>query len=123
MTQRQNFWKSRKAVGLGLLAIAAIIAGMVTIGGLTRLTGSGLSITEWDPIMGAIPPLTNAAWLDTFHKYQQITQYIHENAGVTLDAFKGIFWWEWTHRLLGRLLGVLFFAPFVWFAWRGDIPR
>jgi cytochrome c oxidase assembly protein subunit 15 len=110
-------------VGIWLLVIAAIIASMVTIGGLTRLTGSGLSITQWDPIMGAIPPLTAADWLDAFHKYQQIPQYIHENAGMTLDAFKGIFWWEWTHRLLGRLLGVLFFVPFLWFAWRGDIPR
>lgn len=114
---------NRKAVGIWLLVIAAIIAGMVTIGGLTRLTGSGLSITQWDPIMGAIPPLTNAAWLDAFHKYQQIPQYIQQNAGMSLDAFKGIFWWEWTHRLLGRLLGVLFFLPFLWFAWRGDIPR
>jgi heme a synthase len=114
---------NRKAVGIWLLMIAAIIAGMVTIGGLTRLTGSGLSITEWDPIMGAIPPLTNTAWMEAFHKYQQIPQYIHENEGMTLAAFKGIFWWEWTHRLLGRLLGVLFFVPFLWFAWRGDIPR
>jgi cytochrome c oxidase assembly protein subunit 15 len=114
---------NRKAVGIWLLVIATIIAGMVTIGGLTRLTGSGLSITEWDPIMGAIPPLADAQWLDAFHKYQRIPQYIHENAGMTLEAFKGIFWWEWTHRLLGRLLGVLFFVPFLWFAWRGDIPR
>lgn len=114
---------NRRVVGVWLLVIAAVIAGMVTIGGLTRLTGSGLSITQWDPIMGAIPPLTAADWQDAFHKYQQIPQYIHENTGMTLAAFKGIFWWEWTHRLLGRLLGVLFFVPFLWFAWRGDIPR
>jgi cytochrome c oxidase assembly protein subunit 15 len=114
---------TRRAVGIWLLCIAAIIAGMVVIGGLTRLTGSGLSITEWDPIMGAIPPLGDAQWQDAFHKYQQIPQYTRENAGMSLAAFKSIFWWEWTHRLLGRLLGVLFFVPFVWFAWRGAIPR
>ena len=89
---------------------------MVTIGGLTRLTGSGLSITEWDPIMGAIPPLNDAQWHDAFAKYQRIPQYLLENRGMSLEGFKGIFWWEWTHRLLGRLLGVVFFVPFVWFA-------
>src|ERR1700761_166883 len=115
--------ESRRAVGIWLLAVAAIIAGMVVIGGLTRLTGSGLSITEWDPIMGAIPPLSDAAWQDAFHKYQQIPQYTRENAGMTLEGFKGIFWCEWTHRLLGRLLGVVFFVPFVVFAWSGAIRR
>src|ERR1700761_882900 len=123
MTQRQNFWKSRKAVGLGLLAIAAVIMGMVAVGGLTRLTGSGLSITEWDPIMGAIPPLSDAAWHTAFAKYQQIPQYRLENAHMDLEGFKAIFWWEWTHRLLGRLLGVVFFVPFVVFAWSGAIRR
>jgi cytochrome c oxidase assembly protein subunit 15 len=118
-----SFWRSRKAVGLWLLAIAAIILAMVTVGGLTRITGSGLSITEWDPIMGAIPPLADQAWQEAFAKYQRIPQYIHENRGMSLDAFKGIFWWEWAHRLLGRLLGVLFFVPFVWFACVGAIRR
>ncbi|MGA9796077.1 MAG: COX15/CtaA family protein [Rhizomicrobium sp.] len=114
---------NHKAVGTWLLIIAAIIAGMVTLGGLTRLTGSGLSITQWDPIMGAIPPLTHADWMEAFHKYQQIPQYIHEHEGMSLAGFQGIFWWEWTHRLLGRLLGALFLVPFLWFAWRGDIAR
>jgi cytochrome c oxidase assembly protein subunit 15 len=117
------FIKSRTAVGLWLLAIAAIIMGMVTIGGLTRLTGSGLSITEWDPIMGAIPPLNDAQWADAFDKYQRIPQYFIENRGMSLEQFQGIFWWEWTHRLLGRLLGVLFIVPFLWFAWKGVIAR
>ncbi len=103
-----NFWKSRRAVGFWLLAVALVILAMVTIGGLTRLTGSGLSITEWQPIMGAIPPLNSAEWADAFAKYQRIPQYTVENRGMTLEGFKGIFWWEWTHRLLGRLLGVLF---------------
>lgn len=116
-----NFWKSRTAVGLWLLAVALVILGMVTVGGLTRLTGSGLSIMEWNPIMGALPPLNDAQWQDVFHKYQQITQYKVEHQGMTLEAFKGIFWWEWSHRLLGRLLGVVFAGPFLWFAATGGI--
>jgi cytochrome c oxidase assembly protein subunit 15 len=113
----------RRAVGIWLLAVAAIIACMVTVGGLTRLTGSGLSITQWDPIMGAIPPLGEAQWQHAFDLYKHIPQYTDENAGMTLAGFKGIFWWEWSHRLLGRLLGVIFFVPFLWFAWRGAIAR
>lgn len=120
---RLSFWRSRRAVGLWLLGIALIILGMITVGGLTRITGSGLSITQWDPILGAIPPLNDAQWHDAFAKYQHIPQYIHENAGMSLEAFKGIFWWEWAHRLLGRLLGVVFFVPFVWFAWTKAIAR
>ena len=115
--------KCRRAVGFWLLAIALVILGMVTIGGLTRLTGSGLSITEWKPIMGAIPPLNQAEWQDAFTKYQRIPQYMVENRGMSLEAFKGIFWWEWIHRFLGRLLGVLFFVPFVWFAATGAIRK
>jgi cytochrome c oxidase assembly protein subunit 15 len=117
------FWKSRQAVGLWLLGVALVILAMITIGGLTRLTGSGLSITEWKPIMGAIPPLNHQEWLEAFRKYQQIPQYVFENRGMTLEGFKGIFWWEWTHRFLGRLLGFVFFVPFVWFAWAGAIRR
>jgi cytochrome c oxidase assembly protein subunit 15 len=119
----ENFWKSRRAVGFWLLAVALVILGMVTIGGLTRLTGSGLSITEWNPIMGAIPPLNEAQWADAFAKYQRIPQYVLENHGMSLEQFKGIFWWEWIHRFLGRLLGVVFFVPFVWFAATGAIRR
>jgi cytochrome c oxidase assembly protein subunit 15 len=118
-----SFWRSRRAVAFWLFAMAAIILGMVVVGGLTRITGSGLSITQWDPIVGAIPPLTDAQWHDAFAKYQRIPQYIHENAGMTLEGFKGIFWWEWAHRLLGRLLGVIFLVPFIWFAWTGAIRR
>src|SRR3569832_369677 len=114
---------SRKWVGLWPLSIALIILAMITIGGLTRLTGSGLSITEWDPLMGAIPPLNEVAWAEAFARYQKIPQYLLENRGMSLEAFKGIFWWEWTHRFLGRLLGVVFFVPFVWFAATGAIRR
>jgi cytochrome c oxidase assembly protein subunit 15 len=115
--------KRRRAVGLWLLAVALVILAMVTIGGLTRLTGSGLSITEWKPIMGALPPLNDAQWADAFAKYQRIPQYAIENRGMTLDGFKGIFWWEWAHRFLGRFLGFAFFVPFVWFAATGAIQR
>jgi heme a synthase len=114
---------SRRAVGLWLLCVAAMIVAMVVVGGLTRLTGSGLSITQWDPIVGAIPPLSQADWLGAFHKYQQIPQYRFENQGMTLEAFKGIFWWEWAHRFLGRAIGVVFFVPFLWFAFTGAIAK
>jgi cytochrome c oxidase assembly protein subunit 15 len=115
--------RARRAVGLWLVVVALMIGAMVVIGGLTRLTGSGLSITEWDPILGAIPPLSTADWMDAFHKYQHIPQYIREHQGMTLAAFKGIYWWEWTHRLLGRTIGVVFLVPFLFFVWRGWITR
>jgi cytochrome c oxidase assembly protein subunit 15 len=121
--QPHTLSRRRRTVALWLLTVAAVILAMITVGGLPRITGSGLSITEWDPIMGAIPPISDAAWQDAFEKYQRIPQYIHEHAGMTLDAFKGIYWWEWAHRLLGRLLGVIFFVPFVLFAWIGAIRR
>ncbi len=118
-----NFWKSPKAVGLWLLAVALVILAMVVIGGLTRLTGSGLSITEWQPLLGAIPPLNDAQWADAFARYQRIPQYAAENQGMSLEGFKAIFWWEWAHRFLGRLVGVLFLLPFLWFALAGAIRR
>ena len=112
-----------RAVGLWLVGVAVMIALMVVVGGLTRLTGSGLSIMEWDPIVGTLPPMSDAEWQRVFHLYQHIAQYTREHQGMSLADFKGIFWWEWTHRLLGRLIGVVFFVPFVWFAWRGAIAR
>lgn len=110
-----------RAVRLWLFAVAAMVAAMVLVGGATRLTESGLSITEWQPVMGALPPLSEAQWLIEFHRYQQIPQYHELNQGMSLDAFKTIFWWEWTHRLLGRLIGVVFLVPLLWFLWRGWI--
>jgi heme a synthase len=104
-----------------LFVMAALVFTMVAVGGATRLTGSGLSITEWQPIMGTIPPLSVADWQDAFQKYQQIPQYQLLNKGMSLDAFKGIFWWEWGHRFLGRFLGVAFLLPFLVFLWRGQI--
>src|SRR5262245_43455479 len=87
-----------------LYAVAALVLVMVSVGGATRLTGSGLSITEWQPLIGMLPPLSQADWADAFAKYQQIPQYQHVNRGMSLEAFKAIFWWEWTHRFLGRLV-------------------
>jgi heme a synthase len=110
-----------RAVRLWLYAVAAMVLAMVLIGGATRLTESGLSITEWQPVMGALPPLSEAQWLVEFHKYQAIPQYRELNQGMSLDAFKTIFWWEWTHRLIGRLIGVVFLLPLLWFLWRGWI--
>jgi len=111
----------RRAIRLWLYAVAAMVLAMVLVGGATRLTESGLSITEWQPVMGALPPLSEAQWLSEFHRYQQIPQYHELNQGMSLDAFKTIFWWEWTHRLIGRLIGVVFLLPLLWFLWRGWI--
>jgi cytochrome c oxidase assembly protein subunit 15 len=94
---------------------------MVAVGGATRLTGSGLSITEWKPVTGAIPPLTEQGWMAEFEKYRQISQYELVNKGMTLSEFKFIYAWEWGHRQLGRLIGLVFFLPLVWFWLRGII--
>ncbi len=96
---------------------------LVLIGGLTRLTDSGLSITEWAPIRGALPPLSHADWLMAFEKYKQIPEYQLVNAGMSLEAFKTIYWWEWAHRLLGRIVGVVFLVPFIVFWGQGKIAR
>ncbi len=112
-----------RAVRLWLFAVAAMVAAIVLVGGATRLTESGLSITEWRPVMGVLPPFSEAQWLTEFHRYQQIPQYHELNSGMSLAAFKAIFWWEWTHRLLGRLIGVVFLVPLLWFLWRGWIEQ
>jgi cytochrome c oxidase assembly protein subunit 15 len=114
---------SDKAVAAWLLVIAAMIALMVVVGGLTRLTGSGLSITEWRPVTGVIPPLSEANWQAEFTKYQGTPQYDLLNRGMGLAAFKTIYWWEWTHRLLGRLIGLAFAIPFAAFLWQRRIDR
>jgi cytochrome c oxidase assembly protein subunit 15 len=112
-----------QAVAIWLFAVAALIVAILVVGGATRLTGSGLSITEWRPVTGAIPPLSDAAWAAEFQKYQRIPQYEFINRGMTLGAFKAIYWWEWTHRLLGRLVGVVFAVPFLVFLATRSIPR
>ncbi|HEY1615592.1 MAG TPA: COX15/CtaA family protein [Rhizomicrobium sp.] len=113
----------RPAVGVWLIAVALLVAAMVTLGGLTRLTGSGLSITEWHPVTGVIPPLGDSAWQAEFAKYRRIPQYALENRGMSLADFQGIYWWEWTHRLLGRIVGFVFLVPFVVFVALGAIAR
>jgi heme a synthase len=111
-----------RAIRLWLYVVAALIFAMVVVGGATRLTEAGLSITEWQPITGTLPPLSEAQWQMEFQKYQAIPQYQQLNAGMSLADFKTIYWWEWAHRLIGRVIGVVFFVPFVWFLWRAWIP-
>src|ERR1700741_977056 len=112
-----------RLVRLWLIAVAALIFVMVLVGGATRLTESGLSIVEWKPVTGAIPPLSEADWAAEFGKYRTIPQYTQLNRGMTLDEFKTIYWWEWAHRLLGRVIGAAFLFPFLWFLWRGWVER
>jgi cytochrome c oxidase assembly protein subunit 15 len=102
-----------------LVSIAVLIAIMVLVGGATRLTESGLSIVEWKPVTGTLPPLSEAQWTQAFEAYKTIPQYRELNAGMNLGEFKTIFWWEWSHRLLGRIIGVAYLLPFIWFLWRG----
>jgi cytochrome c oxidase assembly protein subunit 15 len=106
-----------------LFAVAGLIVLMVVVGGITRLTESGLSITRWNPITGTIPPLSQAQWQAELDHYRQIDQYAAIHAGMTLEQFKGIFFWEYFHRLLGRVIGLAFFVPLVWFWARQRIPR
>ena len=94
---------------------------MVVVGGVTRLTHSGLSMTEWKPLVGAVPPLSQTEWEDVFFKYQATPEYRHVNKGMSLDEFKGIFWWEYFHRLLGRAIGIVFLLPFLYFLLRRSI--
>jgi cytochrome c oxidase assembly protein subunit 15 len=110
-----------RAVRWWLITIAALIAIMVLVGGATRLTESGLSIVEWKPVTGTLPPLNDTQWREAFEGYQTIPQYRELNAGMSLDEFKTIFWWEWSHRLLGRFIGVAYLLPFLWFLWRGAL--
>jgi heme a synthase len=113
-----------KAIANWLLAVAVLVFAMVVVGGITRLTESGLSITEWRPISGALPPLSHADWLLEFQKYQQTEQYRMATgpAGMTLSGFQFIFFWEWVHRLLGRFIGLAFALPLFWFWIRRNIP-
>jgi cytochrome c oxidase assembly protein subunit 15 len=120
MFQTQN--NDRRAVGYWLLFMTFMVFLMVMVGGATRLTESGLSMTDWRPVTGTLPPLSTEAWQAEFGKYQQSPEYRVRNAGMNLEEFKGIFYWEWGHRLLGRLLGVFFALPLAWFWIKGRIP-
>jgi len=112
-----------RPVAIWLFLVAVLVFAMVVVGGATRLTDSGLSITQWKPILGALPPLSEQAWQANFALYKQIPQYRLVNAGMTLEAYKTIFWWEWAHRLLGRVIGLAFALPLVFFLVRRMIPR
>jgi cytochrome c oxidase assembly protein subunit 15 len=124
MTDAQTIAFHHRATRWWLLAVAALIFVTVLVGGATRLTESGLSIVEWHPVTGILPPISDAEWDVEFQKYRTIPQYRERNPGISVGAFKIIYWWEWTHRLLGRLIGAAFLLPFLWFLWRGWIePR
>lgn len=112
-----------KPVAIWLFVVAAFVLGMIIVGGATRLTDSGLSITEWKPVTGALPPLSAADWNDEFARYRAIPQYAQLNAGMSLADFKTIYWWEWSHRFLGRVVGLVFGLPFLVFAIRRQLPR
>ena len=107
--------RANGAVRIWLLAVALMVFAMIVVGGAVRLTDSGLSITEWQPLLGAIPPLTEAHWLEAFEKYRAIPQYSALNHGMSLEEFKFIYWWEWAHRFLGRFIGMVFGLPLIAF--------
>lgn len=111
-----------RAVARWLLLVAAMIYAMVIVGGITRLTESGLSMVHWNPVSGAVPPLNHAQWLAEFDAYRATPEYRAVNLGMTLAQFQRIFFWEYVHRLLGRLIGVVFALPLLWFWWRRAIP-
>jgi cytochrome c oxidase assembly protein subunit 15 len=110
------------ALARWLWAVALLVVIVVGVGGITRLTESGLSITEWRPVSGVLPPLKEADWIAEFEKYKQIPEYKEINLGMTLAGFKAIFFWEWLHRILGRMVGMAMLVPLAWYAWRRAIP-
>src|ERR1700694_2636485 len=111
-----------RIVATWLLVCCALVFALIVVGGVTRLTHSGLSITEWQPIVGTLPPLSESQWNEAFAKYQTTPEYRQVNRGMSIDAFKGIFWVEYVHRLLGRLVGFAFIVPLLWFVARGRLP-
>jgi heme a synthase len=122
-TPEMDIERRHRAIWLWLYAVAALIFAVVLVGGATRLTESGLSIVEWKPVTGTLPPLGEAAWQAEFDKYKTIPQFRERNHAMTLAEFKTIFWWEWTHRLMGRLIGAAFLLPFLWFLAKGWVGR
>lgn len=114
--------RAPRGMAAWLFACCALVFAMVVVGGITRLTHSGLSIVEWQPIVGTLPPLTDAQWADAFAKYQATPEFRHVNHAMDVAAFKGIFWWEWFHRLLGRAIGLVFLVPLAWWVVRRRVP-
>lgn len=113
----------RRRVAAWLLLCAALVFAMVVVGGVTRLTHSGLSMVEWEPIVGAVPPLSQADWQELFEKYRQTPEFKQVNHAMDVEGFKTIFWWEYFHRLLGRTIGLVFLLPFLWFLFRKKLER
>tara|TARA_Y100001936_G_scaffold254062_1_gene324287 strand:- start:6480 stop:7490 length:1011 start_codon:yes stop_codon:yes gene_type:complete len=113
----------QRPVAIWLLICCTLVFAMVVVGGVTRLTDSGLSMVEWRPIVGTIPPITENDWDEVFKKYHETPQYKEVNQGMSIDEFKGIFWWEYAHRVLGRVIGIVFFVPFLFFLVRKRIDR
>ena len=114
---------NRRAIARWLLVIAGMVFAMVVLGGVTRLTESGLSIVDWRPLLGWLPPLSEAGWQEIFERYKAFPEFQKKNVGMTLAGFKAIFWLEYLHRLWGRLIGLAFLIPFLWFWLRGRIDR
>ena len=114
---------TKKYISIWLASMFWIIAIMIVVGGLTRLTDSGLSITEWELFSGFLPPLNNADWINYFDLYKKIPEFKEQNYLMTLEEFKVIFWWEWAHRFLGRLIGILFIAPLIYFTFIEGFKR
>jgi heme a synthase len=112
-----------RKVARWLLILCGLVFAMVVLGGFTRLTGSGLSMTDWRPVTGILPPISEAAWQETFDRYRATPEFIQVNSTMDLAAFKGIFWLEYLHRLFGRIIGLAFLLPFAWFVWRGYIRK
>ena len=115
--------KVNNQISTWLMFMFIIISIMIVVGGLTRLTESGLSMVDWKPIMGSIPPLSNQSWINAFEKYKQSPEFKIINYDMTLREFKYIFLWEWFHRFLARILGVIFFFPFIFFIIKKAIPK
>ncbi len=113
---------ARRGIRLWLVALFLLVVTMIAVGGLTRLTDSGLSITEWRPVTGALPPMSAEAWDEEFQKYRAIPEYQLQNKGMSLEEFKVIYWWEWGHRQLGRVIGLVWFVGFAGFALARQIP-
>lgn len=115
--------QTSNAIFIWLLIVAAMVSAMILIGGATRLTDSGLSITEWRPITGTIPPLTEAGWQNELELYRSTTEYQLQNRGMSMEEFQFIYWWEWGHRFLGRMIGLVFAIPLIFFWVRGSVPH
>ncbi len=114
---------AKRAVTIWLLIVMFLVTAIIVVGGATRLTNSGLSITEWLLIKGALPPLSTEAWLAEFEKYKQIPEFEAEHSDMDLDGFKFIYFWEWAHRQLGRIIGLAYMLPFLWFSVRRELPK